>query len=207
MQKQILITQALSKMGTALVRQFRQEGWYVFGLDTHDNFSHDCNRFILFEHDKYASEVSYRIKMSSIFEELIQHLDAMIFFFEPPDILNRGRLDLEDWQNALDQHLTTPLLLAKLFAERLKKNKGYLLSVIDNTPPKRADAALASLPIRDALQGFTLAIAKDWAPQVCANVLTYQWISEKNTRPKPEELATLAHFLCSGQSRLSGKIL
>ncbi len=207
MQKQVLITQALSPAGIALTQSFRQEGWYVFGLDQHDNFSHDCNRFILFDPQAFASDSSYRIKMSSIFEELIRQLHALVFFFESPKDLHRHLLDLEGWQQALDFYLTTPLLLTKLFAERLKKSKGHILSLIDSTPPKKAETALASLPIRDALQGLTLAIAKDWAPQVCANVITYQWISEKNTRPKPQELAALSLFLCSDQARISGKVL
>ncbi len=207
MQKQILITHILSDSGAALGRHFRENGWYVFGLAEHDNYSYECDRFIRFDMAAFASDVSYRIRMSGIFEELIKQLDALIFQFEPSGELLRNSLDLEYWQKSLDIHLTTPLLLIKLFAERLRERKGYILSLIDETAAHASQSALASLPIREGLRSLTLAVAKDENPEICANVLSYRKTHAKTIQPQLPELAALAFFLCSGQVRMNGKSL
>ncbi len=205
--KQILITQVLSDAGAEMAQQFRDEGWYVFGLDTHDNYAYHCDRFLLFDFERFGSEAAYRIKMSAVFEELISRLDALVFQYELPRQMRSGAIDLDEWQSALTSQLTTPLLLAKLFAERLKKEKGLILSLIEQPAAGKPKPSMASRPIREALQAMTLSFAEDWAPHIRANVLSWQRLDESSSRPSSYELARLALFLASDETRLSGKIL
>ncbi len=205
--KQILITQALTDAGAELARQFQEEGWYVFGLDTHDNYVYHCDRFLIFDFERFATDAAYRVKMSAVLDELIKRLDALVFQFEPFRPLRSTPLEFDEWQSALAVYLTTPFLLAKLFAERLKKEQGAIFSIIDRSPAKKATPALASRPLRETLQSLTLAFAEDWAPHIRANVLTYERPDENLVKPSFGELSRLVLFLASGQTQISGKIL
>ncbi len=204
--KQILITQALTDAGVELARQFQEDGWYVFGLDTHDNYVYHCDRFLIFDFERFATDAAYRVKMSAVLDELIKRLDALVFQFEPFRPLSSTPLELDEWQSAFSVYLTTPFLLAKLFAERLKKEQGSVFALIDRSPAKKTTPALASNPIREALQSLTLSFAEDWAPHIRANVLTYERPDEQPAKPSFEELSQLARFLTSGKTQISGKV-
>ncbi len=202
--KQILITQALTDAGAELARQFQEEGWYVFGLDTHDNYVYHCDRFLIFDFERFATEATYRVRMSAVLDELIRRLDALVFQFEPSHPLSSTPPELDEWQSALATYLTTPFLLAKLFAERIKKEQGSIFALIDRSPPQKTSSALVSNPIRDALQSLTLSFTE---AHIRANVLTYERTDKNLVRPSFGELSRLALFLASGQTQISGKIL
>ncbi len=191
MQKKVLITSVLSEIGVALSQAFRKEGYYVYGLDLEEDYHNYCNRFFRFDLNRFVKDAGYRIKFTAIFEEVIPKLNVLINISTPPPFAKLENIKLEDWQQALNVNLTGPMLLIKLFLDRLEDCTGAII----NIPSPYEGVSKAGRTTRNctnnALIGLTEAISVDTKEFVRVNTIS---ILETNNKEEPENISSIDDY-------------
>lgn len=145
MKKNVLISGFNNKLGIALAKGFKASGAYVYGLDRKEDYEGVCDRAFRFDLNQFASVAEYRIRFSQIFGEVIPNLDTLVFF-PPPHITGQLQdIQLDDWHLALNEYVSGPMLLCKLFLSRLEKTKGSIIFIGSNRRADFTEGTLASL--------------------------------------------------------------
>ena len=116
MQKNMLITGVYGKIGATISSFFREKGYYVFGLDKHDNFQYTCDRFIQFDINQFVTDASYRVRFTSIFDQVIAKLHILINNAAVQKLDSLEDIKLQDWQESLNVNMTGPMVLSKISA-------------------------------------------------------------------------------------------
>ncbi len=174
MQKNVLITGVLGGIGSALAQGFHDAGYYVYGLDKQEDTQYKgfINRFIRFDILEFVKDVNYRIRFSTIFDQVIPRLDVLINNAAVQKLDHLGNIKLEDWQESLDVNLTGPMVLSKLFLSRLEETQGCIINIgsihQQLTKPKFVSYASS----KSALIGLTKAMAVDLEGKVRVNAIS-----------------------------------
>src|SRR6478609_10558034 len=109
-------------------------------------------------------------------------------------------------------HFESPLLLAKHFAQHLKRSRGHIVNMCDLLAERPWPQYLAYCASKAALANLTLGLARELAPEVTVNGIApgvVEWPpgysdSEKQRYLKrvplqrpgtPQDVAELVHFL------------
>lgn len=169
MKKNVFITGVLSRFGAVMAKTFRENGFYVYGVDSREDFHGNCDRFFRFEINDFVQDAGYRIRFTQIFEEIIPKLEVLI---NNTSVLYPDKLDyikLEDWQTSLNVNLTGPLLLSKLFLSRLESSKGCIINVTGVPDPLEKPGLLAYNASESAMIGLTNALALDLEGRIRVN--------------------------------------
>jgi len=174
MQKNVLITAALSKIGIVLSRAFRQEGYYVFGLDLEEDYHNYCNRFFRFDLNRFVKDASYRIKFTAIFDEVIPKVNVLINNSTFSPFAELENIKLEDWQKALNVNLTGPMLLSKLFLDRLEDGGGCIINIASHQQGINQAGMATRNCSNNALIGLTQAMSTDLKEFVRVNAISHQ---------------------------------
>ena len=179
MQKHALVTGVLGGIGSVISRKLKESGYYVYGLDVRDDFNYTCDRFILFDLDKYVTDSSYRIKFTELFNNLIPRLDLLVNNAAVQRLDTLENLKIDDWQETLNVNLTGPLLLSKLFLDRLVSSKGSIINIgsIHQQLTKKEFVSYATS--KSALVGLTKAMAVDLEGKVRVNAVSPAAIETK----------------------------
>jgi NAD(P)-dependent dehydrogenase (short-subunit alcohol dehydrogenase family) len=172
MQKNVLITGVLGGIGSALARAFREEGYYVYGVDRNEDHIQSCNRFFHFDIHKFVKDVDYRLRFTGIFDEVIPKLDVLINNAAVQILGSLHEIKLEDWQETLNVNLTGPLMMSKLFLSRLEKANGSIINIgsihQQLTKPKFISYATS----KGALVALTKAMAVDLEGKIRVNAIS-----------------------------------
>jgi len=172
MQKNVLITGVLGGIGSALATAFREEGYYVYGVDRKEDHIQSCNRFFHFDIHKFVKDVDYRLRFTSIFDEVIPRLDVLINNAAVQILGSLHEIKLEDWQETLNVNLTGPLMMSKLFLSRLENSNGSIINIgsihQQLTKPKFISYATS----KGALVSLTKAMAVDLEGKVRVNAIS-----------------------------------
>ena len=219
MKKNVLITGVIGGIGAALARGFREAGHYVYGLDLRDDFQGLCDRFIQFDLNQFVKDAAYRVRFTSIFDNVIPRLDVLINNAAVQKLDSLEHIQLDDWQETLNVNLTGPMLLSKLFLSRLEAQQGCIINIgsihQQLTKPKFISYATS----KSALIGLTRALAVDLEGRVRVNAISPAAIDTSMLRAgfnnnekaidalrrmhpvqrigEPEDIARLAVFLAS----------
>ncbi len=214
MKKNVFITGAMGLRGTALAKEFRNSGYYVYGGDIKEDYEGICDRAIRFDINQFVSDADYRIRFTQIFDELIPRLDVLI---NNADVKKLGGLDeiqLDDWAETLNVNLTGPLMLSKLFLRKLILANGMILNVGSVYQNIIAPGYVAYSTSMNAMQGLTKALSIDLngkvrVTSICAasNESTqFTHISAEQAlkleSAYAEEVSKMAVYLVSIQSKL-----
>ena len=180
MRKHVFITGVLGGIGTAIAKVFRENGYYVYGIDLRDDFSNTCDRYFQFDIHKFVKDAVYRIKFTEIFDQVIPRLDVLI---NNAAVQRLGRLEeirLDDWQETMNVNLTGPLLLSKLFVHRLEDGGGGSIINIGSIHQSLTKPAFISYATsKSALIGLTKALAVDLEGRVRVNAISPAAIETK----------------------------
>ena len=172
MKKNVFITGVLGGIGSALAKAFREEGYYVYGVDLREDFEGIADRSFRFDINKYVVDADYRIRFTEIFREVIPHLDVLI---NNAAVQLLGRLDelkLEDWQETLNVNLTGPMLLSKLFLNRLEERKGSIINIGSIHQQLTKPSFVSYATSKSALVGLTKSLAVDLEGRVRVNAIS-----------------------------------
>lgn len=172
MAKNVLITGVLGGIGSALASAFRNEGYYVYGVDRNEDHIQSCNRFFHFDIHKFVKDVDYRLRFTTIFDEVIPKLDVLINNAAVQILGSLNEIKLEDWQETMNVNLTGPLMMSKLFLSRLEKSNGSIINIgsihQQLTKPKFISYATS----KGALVALTKAMAVDLEGKVRVNAIS-----------------------------------
>lgn len=219
MQKNVFITGVLGGIGSALARKFRSEGYYVFGADLRDDFQYQCDRFFLFDIQKFVKDAAYRVKFTNVFDRVVPQLDVLI---NNAAVQRLGKLEnirLEDWQETMNVNLTGPMMLSKLFLSRLEASSGNIINIASIHQQLTKPRFISYATSKSALVGLTKALALDLEGRIRVNAISPAAIDTKMLREGfhnderaikalaelhpvqriglPEDVAELAFFVAS----------
>ncbi len=74
MAKTVMITGVLGGIGSGLAKAFKENGYYVTGLDIRQEACKFCDKLIHFDLNRYCTDEGYRIDMNAKFENEIPEL-------------------------------------------------------------------------------------------------------------------------------------
>ena len=172
MQKNVLVTGVGGGIGAVISSVFRDEGYYVFGLDKRDDFQYTCDRFIQFDLEQFVADAAYRIKYTDIFDKVIPRLDVLINNAAVQILAPLEQIRLEDWTETMHVNLTGPMLLSKLFLSRLEKNKGCIINIGSIHQQLTKPSFVSYATSKSALIGLTKALAVDLQGRVRVNAIS-----------------------------------
>ncbi len=171
-QKAVLITGVLGGIGSALAVAFKNEGYYVYGLDIRSDDKFNCDLFLQFDIASFCSDQDYRRKWEEIFEVKIDTLDVLI---NNAAVQKLDRLDdllLKDWQETLNVNLTGPLLLSQYFLDKLEHNRGGIINIASIHQILTKPRFISYATSKSALVGLTKSLAVDLEGRVRVNSIS-----------------------------------
>ena len=171
-QKNVLITGVLGGIGSALAKAFREEGYYVYGVDRNEDHIQSCNRFFHFDIHKFVKDVEYRVRFTSIFDQVIPKLDVLINNAAVQILGSLHEIKLEDWQETLNVNLTGPLIMSKLFLHRLEKANGSIINIGSIHQQLTKPRFISYATSKGALVALTKAMAVDLEGKVRVNAIS-----------------------------------
>ncbi len=171
-EKSVFITGVLGGIGSALARGFRENGYYVYGVDMREDFNGHCDRFLRFDLNQFVKDAAYRIRFTQIFDEIMPHLDVLINNAAVQKLDSLENIKLDDWQETLNVNLTGPMLLSKIFLARLEKNNGCVINIASIHQQLTKPGFVSYATSKSALVGLTKAMAVDLAGRVRVNSIS-----------------------------------
>ena len=220
MMKCVLVTGVKGGIGSSIAQAFRQQNFYVYGMDKEvEGYQAPVDRFIHFDLHQYVRDVEYRIRASEQLVNLIPSLDVLVNNAAVQRLDHLENIKLEDWQETLNVNLTGPMLLSKLFLNKLEANKGCIINIASIHHLLTKPGFLTYATSTNALIGLTKAMAVDLEGRVRVNAISPAAVDTpmlragfenaedaleelKRIHPVkkigvPEEVARLALFLAS----------
>ena len=211
MKKNVLIIGAFHKAGIAMAAAFRVNGFYVYGADQKEDYEGICGRAFRFDVGEFASDAGYRVKFSRIFDEIIPRLDALVVCEANS---GQGRLkdiQLDDWHRCMDENVTGPMLLCKLFQSRLEKSNGAILFVGSEPDLLVKPKSVAFQAARQAVLGLAKAVAGDLNGKTTVNSLctnpAFLPDGKANKAYWNEVAEMAAHLVKENKMALNGKAI
>ena len=218
--KSILITGVKGGIGSAIAKTFRDNNYYVYGVDKEEEgYEAHIDRFIHFDLHQYVRDVEYRIRASDELITLIPHLNVLVNNAAVRRLDRLQDIKLDDWQETLNVNLTGPMLLSKLFLDKLEASKGSIINIGSIHHMLTKPGFLTYATSKSALIGLTKAMAVDLEGRVRVNAISpaavdtpMLWAGFENAEDAldnlkkihpvkkigmPEEVARLCLFLAS----------
>lgn len=172
MKKNVFITGVLGGIGSSIAKVFRENGFYVYGVDMREDFHGRCDRFIQFDIHQFVKDAAYRIKFTQVFDELIPSLDVLINNAAVQRLDHLESIKLEDWQETINVNLTGPMLLSKLFLNRLERTRGCIINIASIHQQLTKPSFVSYATSKSALVGLTKAMAVDLEGRVRVNAIS-----------------------------------
>lgn len=172
MTKYVLITGVLGGIGHGLARTFKENGYYVIGLDIRNAGSEYCDKFLVFDLNQYCVDETYRNTQNELFNSQIPALDVLINNAAVQILDGIDEIKLDDWNHTLNVNLTGPLLLSQHFLLRLEATRGCIINIasIHHQLTKRRFISYATS--KSALVGLTKSLSVDLQGRVRVNSIS-----------------------------------
>ncbi|WP_128548353.1 SDR family NAD(P)-dependent oxidoreductase [Larkinella soli] len=170
--KKALVTGVLGGIGSALAQAFRENGYYVYGLDIRDCDDHQADRLIQFDLHRFSTDDTYRTEWKQNFNALIPELHVLVNNAAVQMLGSLDELNLDDWNHTMAVNLTGPLLLSQHFLDQLEDVNGCIVNIgsIHQQLTKRRFISYATS--KSALIGLTKALAVDLEGRVRVNAIS-----------------------------------
>ena len=123
----VLLNGVRTLAGRTLAPAFREAGYYTVGLDRVDKYDYACDRFVQFDTVRYATDTDYRIRFSTILDQLLPEVAVLVHAVPVYEFSDTTGLSLSTWAAFHDGHLAGPLLLAQLVLPKLGTAGGLQL--------------------------------------------------------------------------------
>lgn len=172
MQKKVIITGVLGGIGSGLAKAFKDEGYYVIGLDIKPHQLSVCDQFIQFDLQAYCVDEKYRSTMNNYFNEAIDYLDVLINNAAVQLLSSVKEIKLNDWEQTLHVNLTGPMLLSQFFIEKLEKQRGCIINIASIHQELTKKRFVAYATSKSALVGLTKSMSVDLQGKVRVNAIS-----------------------------------
>lgn len=173
MQKSVLITGVLGGIGSGLAKAFKDQGYFVIGLDIKEQIdTQNCDLFITFDLNSYCSNPDYRINMNQEFDNLIPCLDVLINNAAVQILSSIEEVQIEDWNQTLNVNLTGPLLLSQFFLKKLQNVHGCIINIASIHQQLTKKRFIAYATSKSALVGLTKSMSVDLEGKVRVNAIS-----------------------------------
>jgi NAD(P)-dependent dehydrogenase (short-subunit alcohol dehydrogenase family) len=228
MKRAVLITGAKGGIGQVLCSEFRRVGYFVIATDLKQAEKEvDCDHFINFDIQKLCGEINLRKPFFEEIETVCKSSDAKIASIinnAAIQILNStSDISVDDWSTTLQTNLIAPFMLIQGLLSSLKSNKGSVVNIASVHASLTKPNFVCYATSKSALVGMTRSLAIDLGSSIrvnsiCPTATDTTMLSEgfKGQQlqldklgamhpigriTQPEEVAYLALFLCSDQSK------
>ncbi len=178
MTKSIIITGSSGGIGLSLVKAFKDNGWFVLGIDKVVNeelkSEYLCNKFFSFD--------LALCKEREIFDNLIKKIifELQISKNTLNGIINNAAIQIIkpfeeisslEWDQLLAINLNAPIELSKVFMSDLKRNKGSIVNIgsIHSNLTKTFFSSYAVS--KGALKTLTQSLAVEFGNEVRVNMI------------------------------------
>ena len=178
MTKSIIITGSSGGIGLSLVKAFKDNGWFVLGIDKVVNSElkeeYLCNKFISFDLAACKDEEALKILIQRIrnyFEASNTYLNGIINNAALQIIKPFEEISIIEWDQLLAVNLIAPVELSKAFMPDLKRNRGSIINIgsihTNLTKPLFSSYAVS----KGALKTLTQSLAVEFGDQVRVNMI------------------------------------
>lgn len=170
--KTVVITGVLGGIGSQLAKTFKENNYFVVGLDVREAEMPYCDQFFKFDLHQYCSNANYKKEIEKIFDAEVPELFLLINNAAVQILGSLNEVKLEDWNQTLNVNLTGPLMLSQFFLSRLEKSMGSIINIasIHHQLTKKRFVAYASS--KSALVGLTKAMSVDLQGRVRVNAIS-----------------------------------
>jgi len=167
-----IITGVLGGIGSELAKKFKEEGYFVYGLDIRSSEIHEANKLIVFDLNKFSQGGDYYNQWASFFKKEFQNVDVLINNAAVQLLGSIEKIKLEDWEETLRVNLTGPLLLSKLLLDKLELSKGCIINIGSIHHQLTKPNFISYATSKSALIGLTKALAVDLQGRVRVNAIS-----------------------------------
>lgn len=171
-QKKILITGVLGGIGRAIGKMFREQGYFVYGLDVRNEPADFVDQLIVFDINQFCYNEDYRATWTEYFNVSIPSLDVLVNNAAVQILDKLDDLRLKDWQETINVNLTGPLLLSQLFLNRLEAVNGSIINIGSIHQQLTKPRFISYATSKSALIGLTKALAVDLEGRVRVNAIS-----------------------------------
>jgi len=172
MQKKVIITGVLGGIGSGLAKAFKEDGYFVIGLDIKEEKLNECDLFIQFDLQQYCNSNEYRTLLNQRFNKEIDYLNVLINNAAVQLLDNIKDIKLNEWEHTLQVNLTGPMLLSQYFIQQLEDTRGCIINIasIHQELTKRRFVSYATS--KSALVGLTKSMSVDLQGKVRVNAIS-----------------------------------
>ncbi|RZJ82478.1 MAG: SDR family oxidoreductase [Flavobacterium sp.] len=170
--KTVVITGVLGGIGSQLAKTFKENNYFVVGLDVREAEVPHCDKFFKFDLHQYCSSATYKKELEAVFDAEVPELFLLINNAAVQILGSVAEVKIEDWNQTLNVNLTGPLMLSQFFLSRLEKSFGSIINIasIHHQLTKKRFVAYASS--KSALVGLTKAMSVDLQGRVRVNAIS-----------------------------------
>jgi NAD(P)-dependent dehydrogenase (short-subunit alcohol dehydrogenase family) len=171
----VLVTGAAGGIGNAIVKELKNNGFFVVGVDKKSSLSESGN---------YDIEVDLLdiVRNSNIRDEFFNNVNNILHKKKltlkglvnnaAVQILSRLEdIDLKDFHETIDVNLTSALILTKLFLDKLEASNGSIVNIGSIHSSLTKPEFISYATSKSALAGLTRAMAVDLGRKVRVNCL------------------------------------
>ncbi len=157
-----VVTGAAGGIGAAVVERFKEEGWFVLGMDICPRDKTHCRSDLYIEVDLGDSTSLEAACASAV--AATEGLDALVNNAAVQVAKEFESLTEEDWDTTLAVNLKAPFLCTRYFLSHLKKRKGAVVNVSSVHSVATTAKMLPYAVSKGGLSAMTRAMALDLAP-------------------------------------------
>ncbi len=170
--KKVLITGVLGGIGSSLAKIFKENEYYVIGLDVREVYSEWCHKFIHFDLQQYCLDSLYRKQMNELFDEKISDLDVLINNAAVQILGGIEEIKLDDWNHTMNVNLTGPFLLSQHFFRKLESTNGCIINISSIHYKLTKKRFVSYATSKSGLVGLTKALSVDFHGRVRVNSIS-----------------------------------
>ncbi|MCF2518428.1 SDR family NAD(P)-dependent oxidoreductase [Dyadobacter sp. CY351] len=170
--KKVLITGVLGGIGSAIAKTFKENGYFVYGLDIQDAISENVDHLITFNLNEYCTSSEYRDSWNHKFDDQIPELDVLVNNAAVQKLGNLQDIALADWNETLNVNLTGPMLLSQYFQKTLEARNGSIINIASIHQQLTKPRFVGYATSKSALVGLTKALAVDLEGRVRVNAIS-----------------------------------
>ena len=167
-----IITGVLGGIGSELAKKFKEEGYFVYGLDIRSSEIHEASKLIVFDLNKFSQGGDYYPKWADFFKNEFQNVDVLINNAAVQLLGSIEKIRLQDWEETLRVNLTGPLLLSQLLLDKLEQSKGCIINIGSIHHQLTKPNFVSYATSKSALIGLTKALAVDLQGRVRVNAIS-----------------------------------
>ncbi|MDI9880062.1 SDR family NAD(P)-dependent oxidoreductase [Flectobacillus longus] len=173
MQKKcILITGVLGGIGSAIAKMFKENDYYVYGLDIRHAEVDFLDKLLVFDLHKFCTNSEYREQYKAYLDSELPRLDVLVNNAAVQLLDKLDDLKLDEWQETLNVNLTGPLLLSQMFLKRLESVQGAIVNIGSIHQQLTKPRFISYATSKSALIGLTKALAVDLEGRVRVNAIS-----------------------------------